>query len=268
MRRPDLAPYRAVLAARLRSQTAYRTSFLLDLAASLLIGLAELAEVWVIFQSIDTLADLDYAGMLVVFGLGSLAFSLADLTVGHVDRLPSYVRAGTLEAFHLRPLPILTQLMTSDLSLKRLARSGVAVASLALGLHLGEVVMTPTTWAMVVLSTAFGAALFAGLFVAAAGCQFWLVNGQEMVNAFTYGGNFAAQQPPAVFGPTLRVLFGWIIPVVFVAYLPATVILGLPGEGPFASSAAWFLPGAAAWVWLWALLIWRQGIHHYQGAGG
>ncbi|SNC63998.1 ABC-2 type transport system permease protein [Kytococcus aerolatus] len=263
-----LAPYRAVLSARLRSQTAYRASFVLDLAGSLLIGLAELAEVWVLFHNIDALADLDYAGMLVVFGLGSLAFSLADLVVGHVDNLPRFIRAGTVEAFHLRPLPVLTQLMTSDLSLKRLSRSGVGVVSLLVGMHLAGVEPSTTVIGMVLLATVFGAALFAGLFVTAAGCQFWLINGKEMVNAFTYGGSYAAQQPPAIFSPGLKVVFGWIVPVVFVAYLPATVVLGLPGEGLFPAWTAWLLPVAAAWVWVIALLVWRAGVHHYQGAGG
>lgn len=269
MRTPTaLRPYTAVLAARLRSQASCRTSFVLDLFGSLLIGLAELAEVWVLFHSIDALADLDLAGMLLVFGLGSLAFSLADLTVGHVDNLPTFVRAGTLDAFHLRPLPVLTQLMTSDISPKRLSRSVVGAVSMAWAWRMAGAPLTAESVAMAAVAVVFGAVLFAGLFVAAAGCQFWLVNGKEMVNAFTYGGSYAAQQPPGIFSPALKVVFGWIVPVVFVAYLPATVILGLPGTARFPSWAAWLLPVAAAWVWAVALLVWRAGVHHYQGAGG
>ena len=59
--------------------------------------------------------------MLLVFGLSNLAFSLADMVVGHLDPLPTYIRAGTLDAFYLRPLPVLAQLMTSDFTLQRLA---------------------------------------------------------------------------------------------------------------------------------------------------
>jgi len=55
-----LRPYRAVLASRARSQRAYRTSFALDLA--------------------------------------DLAFSMADLSFGHLDTLPDFLRAGTLDA--------------------------------------------------------------------------------------------------------------------------------------------------------------------------
>jgi ABC-2 type transport system permease protein len=56
----------------------------------------------------------------MVFALANLAFALADLAVGHLDQLPTYLRAGTLDAFLLRPLPVLAQLVTSDISLRRL----------------------------------------------------------------------------------------------------------------------------------------------------
>ncbi len=59
----------------------------------------------------------------MVFGLADLAFSLADLAFGHCDNLPTYLRAGTLDVFYLRPQPLLLQLITSDISLRRLARA-------------------------------------------------------------------------------------------------------------------------------------------------
>ena len=49
------APYRAVLGSRVRAQRSYRASFRLDLASSLLVGLVELAEIWVLFRSAGTL---------------------------------------------------------------------------------------------------------------------------------------------------------------------------------------------------------------------
>ena len=88
------SPYRAVLASRIRAQRAYRTSFVLDLASSLLIGLTEFGEVWVIFHNVNVLGGLDFTAVLLLFGLSNLAFSLADMVVGHVDQLPTYIRAG------------------------------------------------------------------------------------------------------------------------------------------------------------------------------
>ncbi|MEC9053158.1 MAG: ABC transporter permease, partial [Actinomycetota bacterium] len=56
-----LAPYRAVLASRIRSQAGYRTSFGLDLGSSVLVGLTELAEVAVLFTSVSAIGGFDRA---------------------------------------------------------------------------------------------------------------------------------------------------------------------------------------------------------------
>jgi ABC-2 type transport system permease protein len=93
------SPYRAVLASRIRAQRAYPTSFALDLASSLLVGLTELGEVWVVFANVTVLGGLDLDAVLLLFGLSNLAFALADMVVGHVDTLPTYIRMGTLDAF-------------------------------------------------------------------------------------------------------------------------------------------------------------------------
>jgi viologen exporter family transport system permease protein len=262
------SPYRAVLASRMRAQRSYPAGFALDVMGSLLIGLTEFAEIWVIFHNISILGGLDFKAVLVLFGLSNLTFSLADLVVGHLDTLPVYIRAGTLDAFYLRPLPVLTQLMTSELDLRRFARICVAVTALTIGLAANDVTLDPRNAALVALSVVFGSAIFAGLFVCAASLQFLLINGAELTNSFTYGGSYASSQPASIFPSPLKLLFGYLVPVVFTAYLPTLALLGRPGPGGLPSWLAWLLPVAAAWVWLMAFTLWRWGTHHYQGGGG
>ena len=123
-----------MLASRARAQRAYRTSFAIDMASSTLVGLVELAEVWVLFTNVTALGGMRFNQILLVFGLADLTFALADLSFGHLDTLPTFIRAGTLDAFYLRPQPLLLQLITSDVSLRRLARAAVGGAALGIGL--------------------------------------------------------------------------------------------------------------------------------------
>lgn len=262
------AAYRSILRSRVRAQAGYRVSFATDIAATVLTGLAELTEVYVIFHNTPRLGGLNFDAALLVFALANLTFAAADLFLGHCDRLPTYVREGRIDVFYLRPLSLLGQLMTSEVSLRRLGRITVAVVVLAIALVRNEVAPTPVTMGMLALAIVAGTVLLGGLFVAVAGLQFWLVDGREFANAFTYGGAYAAQQSSLVFPDPVRIFFTFVVPAAFTAYLPTLVILGLPG-GDFADPAlAWWLPVAAAWVWLVALVTWRFGVRHYQGAGG
>jgi ABC-2 type transport system permease protein len=262
------APYRAVIASRIRAQRAYRASFALDFMGSLLVGLTEFGEVFVIFHNVTVLGGLDFHAILLLFGLSNLSWSIADMCVGHIDTLPTYVRAGTLDAFFLRPQPVLAQLMTSEFSLRRLARLSVGAVTLGFGLSVNDIDWGVDVVALLVIALVFGAAIFAACFVAAASLQFFLINGAELTNTFTYGGSYAASQPASIFPTPLKLLFGYLVPVAFTAYLPTIAILGLPGPAGLPAWLAWFTPVAAIWAWGIALLLWRWGSRHYQGGGG
>ena len=263
-----LRPYRAVLASRMRSQRSYRANFAIDLSSSLLVGVVELAEVWVLYHNVDRLGGLDFAQILIVFGLADLAFSVADLAFGHCDNLPTYLRAGTLDVFYLRPQPLLLQLITSDISLRRLARAVVGFTALIAGLVAADVDWSPTAVLLIVVSLLSGVATFAAMFVWAAGAQFFLIDGAEATNAFVYGGRYAASQPASIWNRPLRAVFVFFFPMAFTAYLPTVTLLGLPGSEWLPGWLGWCAPLAAIWTWAMALLAWRLGVRHYQGGGG
>lgn len=264
----DLTPYRVILRSRIRAQMQYRTSFVTDILGTVGVGLTELAEVWVIFHNVDLLGGLDFTAALLVFALSNICFSLADVFVGHLDLLPTYIRAGTIDAFYVRPLPLLAQFMSSEISLRRVGRLVVAVVVLTVALSRPDIAWDVATVALLLLSIVSGTAIFSALFTAAGGLQFFVVDGAEFTNAFTYGGSYAAQQPQPVFPDPLRIFWTFVVPTAFVAYLPAVVILDLPGDFLAPTWLAWCTPLAAAFAWAAAALCWRAGTRHYQGAGG
>jgi ABC-2 type transport system permease protein len=266
--RTDLVAYRTIVAARIRAQTAYRVSFATDVLGTVGVGLAELAEVYVIFHNVPVLGGLSFRQALLLFALANIAYSLADMVVGHLDNLPTFIRAGTVDAFYLRPLPLLLQLVTSDISLRRFGRLGVALVTFVIVLRLNEIPWSGRNVAIVLLAVVSGTAMVAAVFVCASGLQFFLVEGSELTNGLVYGGAYASQYSTEVFPNPLRVLFTFVIPAAFVAYLPTVVLLDLPGAPLLPEWLGWCTPGAAAAAWCVALLLWRAGTRHYQGAGG
>lgn len=264
----ERAAYAAVLRSRMRSQASYRLPFAIDLLAVLVVGILEFAEIWVIFHRVGVLGGLDMRGILLVFGLAEFAFAVADLFVGHVDRLPTYLRAGTLDVFYLRPQPVLAQLMTSEISLRRLSRVGIGIGAIAVALAIGDIDWNPGRVALLAITLGCAPILYAALFVLAGGLQFFLVNGPEFTNAFVYGGRYAATQPASVWPTSMVAAFAFLVPVAFTGYLPTLWLLGLPGSGVLTAGLAWWLPVATAWTVALAAGAWRIGIRHYQGGGG
>lgn len=263
--------YRVILASRLRSQGVYRISFATEVAASLLFGLIEFAEVWIVFHNVTVLGGLTFAQVLLVFGLAHTGYSTSQVIVGHVDTLPTYLRLGTFDTFCTRPLSLLGQLLTSDIQLRRLGWSLVGFVALGWGLAANEIAWTPATVLLLALTIASSIAIFAGIFLWAAALQFFLIEGAETTNAFTYGGRYASQQPASILPLPLVVLFVLAVPVALTGYVPTLALLDLPAPAALPwlhPGFAWAAPLVAAWVWLVALALWRFGTRHYQGGGG
>ena len=260
--------YGTLLRATVAGQATYRASFGMELLGSgLVIGL-DFVEVYAIFTQVPRIEGFDLAGVLLIFGLASLAFSLADLVVGQTDRVVEHVRRGTFDVVLLRPLSTLGQLAAGDLQLRRLGRTALALVVLVVALARSDVDWTPARVLLLVVSPLAGAVIFGALFVCAGAMSFWLVEGGEVANALTYGSGYLSQWPLGVLGPVLGRFFTFVIPAAFTGYLPAVALLGqddptgLPGWLPWASPLAALLAATGA------ALFWRAGIRHYVGAGG
>jgi ABC-2 type transport system permease protein len=167
----------------------------------------------------------------------------------------------------LRPLGLLGQLATSDFALRRLGRTTQALGVLVIALFVVDVDWTPGRVLLLLVTPLCGAVIFASIFVATAAATFWLVEGGEFANAFTYGGNYLATWPMTVFDTVVRRFFTFVIPGAFVAYLPTLALLGRPDPNGMPAWASWSSPVAAAATAGVAAIVWRLGVRHYVGAG-
>lgn len=263
----DAHAYRVIMASRLRSQLAYPTSFAFDVVNQLVYGLIEFIELYAVFHNVDSLAGLGWSQALLVMALSRLAFQTGDLFVGHLDQMPAYLRQGTLETFLIRPLPVLAQVITSDISLRRVSRIVLFGGFTALALARLEMTWTPAAVVLLLAALLGGSLITAAMFITAGTAQFWLIEGGEAANAFTYGGAYVAQFPAGVLPVGVRVFYTAVLPVTFIGYLPTVTLLGL--ADPLVPS--WFgwltLPVGLTFLTL-SLAAWQFGVRHYQGGGG
>lgn len=259
---------RTLYGSRIRSQASYRTSFVSDLLGQALIVGVEFLELWVILANVGTLGGMTLPQVAVVYGLGSLAFGIADLLLGEIDGLSTYIKSGKLETLMIRPVPMLLQISSLDLSLRRIGRILVGLGMYVVALGIVGFTPTAATLALAVIAPLAGAAIFGALLTMAGAMQFWLIDGREFANAFTYGGNYVATTPGAVFALPMRAFFTFVIPATLVAYAPTLVLLDLPGPMLLPQWTGWMGVPAAILTWALAALLWRAGIRTYTGAGG
>lgn len=267
MDRLPLRAYAAVLAAQIRSQAQYRTSFAVDVASSVLFGVLDVTAVIVMFRVTPVLAGFEFNAVLLMTALASSGFALADLAIGNIERLGQYVRTGVFDAVLVRPLGALMQLATMDIAARRVGRVVFGAGLIVVAAVDAPLAITPAHLALLVVTPLAGALIFAAVFVASASVAFWWIEAGEIANGVTYGGLQFTQYPITIYGAVLRRVFAYGIGFAFVAYYPALALLDRPDPlgGPAALGYAAPIVGLAAA--LGAGVVWRMGLRQYRSTG-
>jgi len=260
--------YRRLIAARARSQLQYRLSFALDLLGTSLVVLLDFVAIIFIFQHVDALGAWSVEEVALLYGIASISFAFADLTVGHLDDFPTMIRDGTFDLVLVRPLPSLFQVIAADFSLRRLGKALQGAGVLAFALARLDVDWSAGRLLMLPVAIVAGTIIYSAVWIALATIAFWIVDAIEFVNAFTYGGSFLSQYPVNIFAAWLRGLVIFVIPLSFVAYFPALYILDKPDELGLPEAFRYLSPLVAVLVSVAAAAIWRVAVRHYRSAGG
>ncbi|CAL9559385.1 hypothetical protein SUDANB145_04588 [Streptomyces sp. enrichment culture] len=259
--------YGMIAAMWIRSTMAYRVSFLITTAASFVTSGLDFVAVLLMFSRVDALGGWSLPEVAFLYGLSAVAFGLADLAIGSMERLGRRVRDGTLDLLLVRPAPVLAQVAADRFALRRVGR--VIQGALVLGFAVSalDVAWTPAKVVLMPVMVAAGGAIFCAVFVAGAAFQFLAQDASEVQNAFTYGGTTLLQYPPALFAQELVRGVTFVLPLAFVNWVPASYVLGrpyplgLPGWTAFAS------PLVAAGCCALAGLAWRAGLRSYRSTG-
>jgi ABC-2 type transport system permease protein len=263
----DLPVYRRLVAARIRADWQYRTSFVLHLMGQSLVAVTDFAAIAVIFTAVDRLAGWSVAEVALLFGLSGLAFGLADVLASPVEFAAFHIRDGTFDQFLIRPGGALWQLLAQEFALRRLGRSLQPAVVLAISLTLVDVQWGAAEVVLLALTVVCGTVIYGAIWVITASLAFWTVEMREVASSFTYGGNLLNAYPQDVLGTWLRRLATFVIPLGSVAYLPSLRLLGKPLPFSLPAIAAWSGPAVALLAALAARTVWRHGIRRYRSTG-
>jgi ABC-2 type transport system permease protein len=259
--------YIRLVGAQLRSQMQYKVSFLLALVGSFLSCVTEFGVVLVLFSRIDLLAGWALAEVALLYGLSGTSFAVAELFAAALGNFQVHIVRGTFDRVLVRPRGALFQVIAEDFALRRLGR--VAQAGLVLVIAFGLLGISWSLAKVVVLVLAMlsGSVIYFAIFVLGATFCFWTVEGKEVTNIFTYGGEGVASWPLDIYHGSVRRFFTFVVPLAFVNYEPALFVLGRPDPLGLPDEVRLLSPLAAIVIAVLARYGWQQGVQHYQSTG-
>jgi ABC-2 type transport system permease protein len=260
--------YVRLVRARVRAQLQYRTSFVLDVVSTALVSMLDFAVVLVLFHNVPQLGGWNLHEVALLYGIAGIAFAASDMLVGQLDGLSQMVRDGTFDLLLVRPRGTLLQVVTSDFAIRRVGRILQAAAVLVWALAAVHVDWTVGRVVMLPVAIICGTVIFASVWVVFSCVIFIVIDGREASSAFTYGGSALTQYPMTVYGPWLRRLLGFLVPLAFVAFEPALYILDKPDPFGLPDATRLASPLVALAAVGVAGLIWQAAVRRYRSAGG
>ncbi|HEX7305188.1 ABC transporter permease [Lentzea sp.] len=259
--------YPRLIAAKLRSQLVYRSSFAIDLVTQAIAQGTELVVILVLFTHVTALGGFSREEVLLMYAFAGAAFGVADLFAGQLDNLPTYIRTGSFDVLLMRPLSTLPQIMCSDIRLRRIGRITGALGVMVYALAHVPIDWTPARIALAVATPVAGAVIYSAVWVVACSICFWIVEGREFANAVTYGSNAFTSYPINVYSRPLRWLMAFVVPGAFVAYYPSLALLGKQDPLGLPGWVGWTSPLVAVLAAVVAGFVWRFAVRHYRGTG-
>ena len=257
----------ALQVAALRGSMQYRVDFVVMSVMALVYQGSGFAFIWAALEKFHVIAGWSFAEVAFLFGLRVVAHTLWRIPFSQVSSLDYVIREGRLDRYLVRPLNPLVQLMTRGFFVGTFGDILNAGIVMTVALRVAPVSWTPVHVVYLVFAV-LGGALVEGAFCLAAASmgfkslQTWAAE-YLVDNGFLMFGSYPLQ----LFGGVTQWIVTWVIPVGFVAYLPAAVLLGRGGELSVAPAVAYAAPLMGLVCFALAYLFWTRQLRHYQGAG-
>lgn len=254
--------YWKIIAQDIKSKMSYRADFIISTFGMLAMNVAGVLGFWLVFQMFPSIAGWSYEEMLFLYGFSLVAATPAQCLFDNNWNLRFQVYSGDFIKYCFRPINLFFYYMSEVFDVKGIGQFVFGVAAmvyawwkLALPFHVYSI--------LILLVAVLSASLFviAILNLAAAAC-FWLVNSFFVLSLSNQLRDFA-KYPVSIFGPALRIVFTFVIPIGFMAYYPSLIFIR-PEE---VSAIIWLTPVLGCLFFYLSYKVWMKGAMNYSGTG-
>ncbi|MBC7807769.1 MAG: ABC-2 family transporter protein [Akkermansiaceae bacterium] len=216
----------------------------------------------IIFTNTDSVGTWNKGQVFLLFGTFLLVRSLMDIFfTQNLGKIPELVRMGTMDFVLTKPVPSLFYVSARYLSLDELGSLIGAFGVLGYSVWLLNLSPSPLqmgAWMVLVL---LGLITLYSIQLLMMTLSFWLIR-IDNISALTDTVVFIARYPPDIFPRLLGFFISYMVPLAFVAAVPASVLLGKRAIGP----ALLLSFGVTAVFLTLANAFWRYATRAYTSA--
>src|SRR6202007_1086655 len=255
--------YSIMLRNSLIREMSFKANFILWMLVEVLWFCGQIVFFSIIFGNVNRIGDWSKWEVVLLVGTHQIIAQLFQaFFFVNVANIPELVRTGKLDSLLVLPVDSQFAVSTKQFGLDSVVNAIVGAAVVLFSLS--KLGMVPNLISILLYLTAlgFGIAVHYSIMLSLAAMSFWIVRAQGLVYGYFNFLNIA-RYPDAIFPRLFRFIFGWTVPVVIVANIPARLLiksLGQPGWLMF------HLVVASTIIFSLSRSFWRFALRHYSSA--
>ncbi|HVF72349.1 MAG TPA: ABC-2 family transporter protein [Chthoniobacterales bacterium] len=244
-------------------ELSFKVNFILWLIVELLWFCGQIVFFGIIFGQVDRIGDWSQWEVILLIGTHQMIAQLFQaFFFVNVSNIPELVRTGRLDSLLVLPIDSQFAVSTKQFGLDSLLNAALGAVVVIVALVKLHVAPAPGMVALYVVAIGFGVAIHYSIMLALAAVSFWIVRAQGLVYGY-FNFLHIARYPDVIYPRLFQFIFGWIIPVIIVANIPARLLIKPLGQ------PAWLmfhLVIAGSVAFLLSRIFWRFALRHYSSA--
>ncbi|MBN3230974.1 ABC transporter permease [Pectobacterium brasiliense] len=209
----------------LKSRLEYKVSFFSGILANCYGVLISFITFFVIVHKFDTIDGWGYREISVLYGLGTISYSLAGIAFWKVVSLENEILSGNFDTILLRPLGAVQHLVC-----KKFDETFLGQLLIALIFFIYGVVESETNiYRLIFIPFAIVGGFFisAGAMIFFGSISFWIKGSKILVNIFYYELKSFSNYPLSIFPGYIIFILTFVFPWALANYYPALIILDM-----------------------------------------
>jgi ABC-2 type transport system permease protein len=255
--------YSIMLRNSLIREMSFKANFLLWMLVEVLWFVGQIVFFSIIFGNVDRIGDWTKWEVVLLIGTHQMISQLFQaFFFTNVAAVPELVRTGKLDSLLVLPVDSQFAVSTKQFGLDSVVNAAVGGMVVGVALFKLGAVPTPMSILLYIIAIGFGIAVHYSIMLSLAAVSFWIVRAQGLVYGYFNFLNIA-RYPDTIFPRLFKIIFGWIVPVVIVANIPARLLIksfGQPGPLMFQ------LVVASTVVFCLSRVFWRFALQRYSSA--
>src|SRR4051812_48508460 len=241
----------------------FKVNFLLWMLVEVLWFVGQIVFFSIIFANVDRIGDWSKWEVVLLVGTHQIIGQIFQaFFFVNIANIPELVRTGKLDSVLVLPIDSQFAVSSKQFELDSIINAIVGAVIVILSLSNLHLVPSPVAVLLYFVALMFGVAVHYSIMLTLAAVSFWIIRAQGLVYGYFNFLNIA-RYPDVIFPKLFRFIFGWIIPVVIIANIPARLLIKPLGQPLLLVG---HLAIASLIVFWLSRIFWRFALRHYSSA--